>query len=53
MNELRKKVSAVNASKLGGTLAAIGCALLQGLPNQAQAGELEKWDFDAAVFISS
>lgn len=51
MNELRKKVSAVNASKLGGTLAAIGCALLQGLPNQAQAGELEKWDFDAAVLI--
>lgn len=51
MNELRIKVSAVNASKLGGTLAAIGCALLQGLPNQAQAGELEKWDFDAAVLI--
>lgn len=51
MSELRKKDSALNASKLGGTLAAIGCALLQGMPNQVQAGELEKWDFDAAVLL--
>ncbi|WP_108127099.1 DUF3570 domain-containing protein [Saccharospirillum mangrovi] len=34
---------------LGASLAAIGCAVLQGLPNQAMAGELENWDFDAAV----
>lgn len=51
MNKLRKKSQALNASKFSGALAAIGCALLQGMPNQAQAGELEKWDFDAAVLI--
>jgi hypothetical protein len=34
---------------LGSTLAAIGFSVLQGLPNQAMAGELEKWDVDAAV----
>lgn len=51
MSELREKDSALIASKLGGTLAAIGCALLQGMPNQVQAGELEKWDFDAAVLL--
>lgn len=34
---------------LGASLAAIGCAVLQGMPNQAMAGELERWDFDAAV----
>lgn len=38
-----------NKVALSATLAAIGCAVLQGLPNQAQAGELEKWDADAAV----
>lgn len=36
-------------SELGNVLAAIGCAVLYGLPNQALAGELEKWDFNAAV----
>ncbi|MFG1496492.1 DUF3570 domain-containing protein [Saccharospirillum sp. HFRX-1] len=34
---------------LSASLAAIGGAVLQGLPNQAMAGELERWDFDAAV----
>lgn len=34
---------------IGASLAAIGCAVLQGLPNQAMAGELERWGFDAAV----
>lgn len=34
-----------------GLLAAAGCALLTGLPNQAQAGELENWDFDAATLL--
>ncbi|WP_404416719.1 DUF3570 domain-containing protein [Marinospirillum sp.] len=42
-----------NKAPLGSTLAAIGCALLQGLPNQVQAGELEKWDVDAAVLVYS
>ncbi|WP_127555377.1 DUF3570 domain-containing protein [Saccharospirillum alexandrii] len=36
-------------AELASMLAAIGCAVLYGLPNQAAAGELEKWDFDAAV----
>ena len=36
-------------AELPSMLAAIGCAVLYGLPNQAAAGELEKWDFDAAV----
>ncbi|WP_028669909.1 DUF3570 domain-containing protein [Saccharospirillum impatiens] len=38
-----------HGAALGSTLAAIGCSVLQGLPNQAMAGELEKWDADAAV----
>ncbi|WP_114417669.1 DUF3570 domain-containing protein [Marinospirillum perlucidum] len=47
-NDLDKK-----SLPLGTTLAALGCALLQGLPNQAQAGELENWDVDAAVLVYS
>lgn len=55
MSKFRKKGQKLGAGKLSGTLtgtlAVIGCALLQGVPNQAQAGELEKWDFDAAVLL--
>ena len=32
-------------------LASAGCALLAGLPTQAQAAELDNWDFDAATLI--
>lgn len=44
-----KSSSTHQGMALGASLAAIGCAVLQGLPNQATAGELERWDFDAAV----
>jgi len=38
-------------NRLTGMLASAGCALLSGLPTQAQAAELDLWDFDTATLI--
>lgn len=45
-------MAVINKEKaLKGMLASAGCALLAGLPTQAQAAELDQWDFDTAALI--
>ena len=47
----KQKQVAQNDQALKAMLASAGCALLAGLPTQAQAAELDNWDFDTAALI--
>lgn len=47
----KHKKIAQNDRALKAMLASAGCALLAGLPTQAQAAELDNWDFDTAALI--
>lgn len=49
--ETHQSIESISSSNLKGLLASAGCALLAGLPNQVQAGELDNWDFEAATLI--
>lgn len=50
-NSAQTNSTTSESSSLTMMLASAGCALLAGLPNQAQASELDNWDFDTATLI--